>query len=102
MEKSDQPTNSTAGFLQKTAKERHTATIECDLKTIDVKSPRAFTLNMVKRNTSLVQFGRNMRKQREAKSFTQETLAERAELDRTYISDVERGVRNVSMLSMLR
>ena len=102
MEKSEQPMSRTAQLLQKTAKKRHASTIECDLKTIDVKSTRAFTVAMPKRNTSLLRFGQNMRKQREAKSLTQETLAERAELDRTYISDVERGVRNVSMISMLR
>ena len=77
-------------------------TAECDLKPIDVKSTQAFTVAMPKRHISLVRFGHNVRKHREAKGLTQETLAERAELDRTYISDIERGVRNVSMMSMLR
>ncbi len=57
---------------------------------------------MPKRNPSFVAFGRNVRKRREEKNLTQEALAERADLDRTYISDIERGARNVSMLSMLR
>ena len=87
---------------QKLANTSEQTLAECDLKSIDLKSARALTVTVAKRNTSLVKFGQNMRKQREAKNFTQETLAERAELDRTYISDVERGVRNVSMLSMLR
>jgi transcriptional regulator with XRE-family HTH domain len=34
--------------------------------------------------------------------FSQEELAERAMLHRTYISDVERGVRNVSLQSIER
>ena len=102
MEKSEQPMNRTAQIVQKMATARDAFTIKCDLKTIDVKSTRAFTVQMPKRITSLARFGQNMRKQREAKGLTQEVLAERAELDRTYISDVERGVRNVSMLSMLR
>ena len=32
--------------------------------------------------------------QREAKTFTQEKLAEKSGLDPTYISDIERGLRN--------
>ena len=102
MELIEQPTIRATQLMQSMANKHHAATIECDLKTIDVKSTQAFNVAMPKRNTSLLRFGQNMRKQREAKNLTQETLAERAELDRTYISDVERGVRNVSMLSMLR
>ena len=41
-----------------------------------------------------VQFGRNLRTQRTKRQFTQEQLAEKAGLDRTYISGLERGVRN--------
>lgn len=41
-----------------------------------------------------VQFGQNLRVQRIKCQFTQEQLAERADLDRTYISGLERGVRN--------
>ena len=57
---------------------------------------------MPKRNPVLAAFGQNVRKRRDQKALTQEALAEKAELDRTYISDVERGARNVSMMSMLR
>jgi transcriptional regulator with XRE-family HTH domain len=39
---------------------------------------------MPKRNASIVAFGRNVRKRREDRNLTQEALAERAELDRTY------------------
>jgi transcriptional regulator with XRE-family HTH domain len=46
--------------------------------------------------------GRNIRKRREAKDLTQEALAELASLDRTYISDVERGGRNLSLSSIAR
>lgn len=41
-----------------------------------------------------MQFGRNLRVQRIKSQFTQEQLAERADLDRTYISGLERGIRN--------
>ncbi len=56
---------------------------------------------MQKRNPVFVAFGQNVRREREAKAFTQEVLAERAGLDRTYISGVERGVRNLSIASMV-
>lgn len=38
--------------------------------------------------------GRNVRKYRERKGLSQESLAFDADLHRTYVSGVERGVRN--------
>lgn len=49
---------------------------------------------MPKRDPVLAALGRNVRRQRDAKTFTQEKLAERSGLDPTYISDIERGLRN--------
>jgi transcriptional regulator with XRE-family HTH domain len=57
---------------------------------------------MPKRNPVLAAFGQNVRKRREARDFTQEVLAERAELDRTYISDIERGTRNLGIENVVR
>jgi transcriptional regulator with XRE-family HTH domain len=51
---------------------------------------------------ALKKFGDNVRTRREALDLSQEQLAERANLDRTYISGVERGVRNLSLLSLVR
>lgn len=45
-------------------------------------------------------FGANMRKQRLNLNISQEELSFRAGLHRNYISDVERGTRNVSIISM--
>jgi len=45
-------------------------------------------------------FGRNVRKRRVALGLSQEELAERAELHRTYIGDIERGLRNVSLINI--
>jgi transcriptional regulator with XRE-family HTH domain len=42
-------------------------------------------------------FGRNLRKLRQATGISQEELAARAGLHRTYVSSVERGNRNVSL-----
>lgn len=44
-----------------------------------------------------VLFGRNVRKLRIAVGLSQEALAARAGLHRTYVSSVERGKRNVSL-----
>ena len=49
---------------------------------------------MSKSNGILAALGRNVRRERDAKQFTQEKLAERSGLDPTYISDIERGRRN--------
>jgi transcriptional regulator with XRE-family HTH domain len=49
---------------------------------------------MPKRNGILTALGLNVRKRREARELTQEKLAERAGLDATYISGIERGLRN--------
>jgi transcriptional regulator with XRE-family HTH domain len=57
---------------------------------------------MSKRDPILAAFGRNLRKRREAKQLTQEALAEKADLDRTYISDIERGARNPGVRNLVR
>lgn len=38
--------------------------------------------------------GRNMKRLREARGWSQEELADQAGIHRTYVSGVERGVRN--------
>lgn len=42
-------------------------------------------------------FGKNVRRVRTEAGLSQEELADRAELHRTYISSIERGQRNVSI-----
>ena len=42
-------------------------------------------------------FGTNVRFYRERKGLTQEELAEKSELHRTYISDIERFQRSISL-----
>jgi len=54
------------------------------------------------KDSTLKRFGDNVRARREAQDLSQEQLAERADLDRTYISGVERGVRNLSLISVVR
>ena len=45
-------------------------------------------------------FGSAVRDRREALRLTQEELAERAGIHRTYLSDVERGTRNLGLLNI--
>ena len=55
---------------------------------------------MTKKNPILVAFGNSIRKLRAKKKLTQRELAKRAGLDVTYISGIERGVRNPSLKSL--
>ena len=42
-------------------------------------------------------FGKNLKRLRLEKGISQETLALTADLDRTYIPSIEKGLRNVSI-----
>lgn len=46
-------------------------------------------------------FGKVLRKYRLQQKFSQEKLAELANLDRTYISQIERGLKSPSIKSLL-
>jgi transcriptional regulator with XRE-family HTH domain len=50
----------------------------------------------------LISLGNAIRSRREALGLSQEGLAERCEFDRTYISLLERGKRNPSLLNLSR
>ena len=54
------------------------------------------------RSRALATFGLNVRKLREALKLTQLEAAEKTDLDPTYISGVERGVRNASLIVIAR
>lgn len=46
--------------------------------------------------------GKNVRKHRKLKGMTQEQLALEAEMERSYVSDLERGTRNPSVRALAR
>jgi transcriptional regulator with XRE-family HTH domain len=47
-------------------------------------------------------FGRELRRVREEKGISQEELGFRAELHRTYVSQLERGLKSPSLRTLLR
>ena len=53
----------------------------------------------MKKHSLLSAFGLNVRRRREATGLSQEGLADVANLDRTYVSGIERGVRNPTVLT---
>ena len=50
----------------------------------------------------LRRFGKRVRAKRDELGISQEELADRADLDRTYVGGVERGERNVSLVNIYR
>jgi len=50
----------------------------------------------------LSKLGARIRKLRKAKQLSQEALAFEAGLDRTYVSSVERGERNIAVLNLAK
>jgi transcriptional regulator with XRE-family HTH domain len=55
-----------------------------------------------RREPALEQFGRAVRDARQALGISQEELAARCELHRTYVAGVERGIRNPSLKSIAK
>lgn len=48
----------------------------------------------------LKQFGRNVKAERVRKGYSQENLAEKMSVNREYISRIERGLQNMSLLKI--
>ena len=57
---------------------------------------------MPSNHPELREFGRRVRERRLELKLSQEELAERAELHRTYISSLEQGRRNVAVHNVVR
>ncbi len=54
-------------------------------------------------NTKILKnFGENVRRKRRLRDFTQEQLAEKLDVHRTYMSFIERGLRNPSLLMLFK
>ncbi|MBL0127005.1 MAG: helix-turn-helix transcriptional regulator [Flavobacteriales bacterium] len=57
---------------------------------------------MAKLNAKLRAFGQAVRSERERQAISQEELADRAGLDRSYVGGVERGERNIGLLNIVK
>jgi transcriptional regulator with XRE-family HTH domain len=55
---------------------------------------------MGKKDPALVTLGANLRKAREAREWSQEEMAARCGVHRTYVGGVERGEYNVTVLTL--
>lgn len=53
-------------------------------------------------NKYLVLMGNNIRDIRKSQNMSQEELAFKAEIDRSYVGGIERGERNVSFLTLVK
>ncbi|QLI82666.1 helix-turn-helix transcriptional regulator [Chitinibacter fontanus] len=56
--------------------------------------------NTTKPSQARLVFAKNVRLARRLRNLTQESLALEASMSRTYVSEVERGARNISIDSM--
>lgn len=50
----------------------------------------------------LALFGSHLKRLRLNKAFSQEQLALKADMDRTYVSSIERGQRNISLINIFK
>lgn len=53
-------------------------------------------------NSSLVSLGDAIRAARKAQGISQEALAERADIDRSYMGGIERGEHNLAIMNLLK
>jgi transcriptional regulator with XRE-family HTH domain len=54
------------------------------------------------KDRTLRKFGLNVSRVRETRGLSQDKLAEKADIDRTYLSGIERGVRNPGIKTVIR
>lgn len=60
-------------------------------------------MGRTKTDTAIIELvARNVRLRRKAAGLSQEELADLADIDRTYVSQVERGLRNVTISVLAR
>lgn len=53
-------------------------------------------------NDVLILFGKNLKKLRKKNNLSQEDLADKSGLHRTYIGMVERGEKNITLINILK
>jgi transcriptional regulator with XRE-family HTH domain len=75
----------------------------CGRSSIDERSQEVYLWAVPRSSHPLLRsIGLTIRVRRRARGLSQESLADLADIDRSYMSAVERGLRNVSILNMAR
>ncbi|HEY7767576.1 helix-turn-helix transcriptional regulator [Longimicrobium sp.] len=59
-------------------------------------------MTALSRSDILKRFGENLREARQRTGLSQEKLAAKAGIDRTYVGGAERGERNVALVNIVR
>ena len=59
-------------------------------------------MNEKRKNAGLRKFGASVRRFRRMQKLTQEEFAEKCEMQRSYISQIERGERNISLSTVIK
>ena len=62
----------------------------------------SYFIDIAMDDKTLKAFGQQVRKIRLSQGVSQERLGLLAELDRTYISGIERGLRNISLINIIK
>jgi transcriptional regulator with XRE-family HTH domain len=57
-------------------------------------------ISRMKKHDLLIHIGKRIRDLRKEKGISQEELARKAKLDRSYLGSIERGERNISVLTL--
>jgi ribosome-binding protein aMBF1 (putative translation factor) len=76
--------------------------VHCDTSSIDTSATNRLNASVLHRQTILESFGQQIVEHRKALGISQEELAFRSDLDRTYVSGLERGVRNPSLTAVVK
>ncbi len=58
-------------------------------------------MNLKRDKDILLKLGRNLRQIRKSKNFSQEKLANKAEIERSQISRIERGIQNPKITTLI-
>ncbi|MDP1659204.1 MAG: helix-turn-helix transcriptional regulator [Methylotenera sp.] len=53
-------------------------------------------------NSALVSLGVVVRAERKAQGLSQETLADKADIDRSYMGGIERGEHNIAIINLVK
>lgn len=77
---------------------------ECDLKSVVLSSTSTLDAWVKRTHPGALReiLATNLRRMRAERGLTQEALADLSEIDRTYISGIERGLRNLSIDNLER